>query len=229
MERGRKPGAFGIATGFTSGGGESRRTEAARVGLHRVFQHGGARPAAGAPEAGAERGGPEGGRRGSIGRFAMERTRPLPKGAGLRRAARRAGERDRQQRAPQEPGMPGLLASGGQEREAAGASGQAAVRTPLLRAEGEGERIRPDGGGSSPRVTSSETASKLGVHAAGSPWGPRGTNDDLNQRRHEHGSRRGLFRGEGISGNIEIAGDFREGAAKQEISGVIQQIRRGAA
>ena len=160
---------------------------------------------------------------------AMEGTRPLPKGAGLRRAARRAGERDRQQRAPQEPGMPGLLASGGQEREAAGASGQAAVRTPLLRAEGEGERIRPDGGGSSPRVTSSETASKLGVHAAGSPWGPLGTNDDLNQRRHEHGSRRGLFRGEGISGNIEIAGDFREGAAKQEISGVIQQIRRGAA
>ena len=33
-------------------------------------------------------------------------------------------------------------------------------------------RIRPVGGGSAPRVTSSETASKLGVNAAGSPWGP---------------------------------------------------------
>ena len=58
----------------------------------------------------------------------------------------------------------------------------------------------PGGGGSPPRVTSSETASKLGIHTAGSPWGPRETNGDLNQRRHEHDLGRGLFLGEGIRG-----------------------------
>ena len=35
----------------------------------------------------------------------------------------------------------------------------------------------PGGGGSQPRVTSSETASKLGIHTAGPPWGPRETNE----------------------------------------------------
>ena len=48
-------------------------------------------------------------------RFTMVETRQLPKGAGQKRVARRAGERDRRQGDPQGPCMLALLTSGGQE------------------------------------------------------------------------------------------------------------------
>jgi len=73
-------------------------------------------------------------------------------------------------------------------------------KDPLLRAERAEGKDPPGGGGSQPWVTSSETASKLGIRIGGPPWGPRETNDDLNQHRHEHDLGRGLFLGEGIRG-----------------------------
>jgi len=109
---------------------------------------------------------------------AMEGTRPLPEGASRRRGSAAgwgaglaaAGSVGRFSQG-------GTLWAGPVHQRQPGAEGGGSQRASCgedrtYERKGHVGRIRPVGGGSSPRVTSSETASKLGVHAAGSPWGP---------------------------------------------------------